>query len=128
MAKVAEKFADLIIVTSDNPRTENPQAIINEIVAGFETGPAIPYSQLRATSNKLRVAGHGSQATIIVEPDRKTAIGIAIEKAQDKDIILIAGKGHENYQILADKTIHFSDQEVATEFLQKKVVSLPNQK
>jgi UDP-N-acetylmuramoyl-L-alanyl-D-glutamate--2,6-diaminopimelate ligase len=121
MAKVAEKFADLIIVTSDNPRTENPQAIINEIVAGFETGPAIPYSQLRVT-------GHGARVTKIIEPDRKTAIGIAIEKAQDKDIILIAGKGHENYQILADKTIHFSDQEVATEFLQKKVVSLPNQK
>ena len=121
MAKVTEKFADLIIVTSDNPRTENPQAIINEIVAGFETGPAILYSQLRVTSNQTRV-------TKIIEPDRKTAIGIAIEKAQDKDIILIAGKGHENYQILADKTIHFSDQEVATEFLQKKVVSLPNQK
>jgi UDP-N-acetylmuramoyl-L-alanyl-D-glutamate--2,6-diaminopimelate ligase len=116
MAKVAEKFADLIIVTSDNPRTENPQRIIDEIVAGFE---------------------NPDTKKITIEPDRKTAIGIAIEKAQDKDIILIAGKGHENYQILADKTIHFSDQEVATEFLQKKMVSLskirrpfggPNQK
>ncbi len=116
MAKVAEKFADLIIVTSDNPRTEDPQRIIDEIIAGFENPDA---------------------KKITIEPDRKTAIGIAIEKAQDKDIILIAGKGHENYQILADKTIHFSDQEVATEFLKKKMVSLskirrpfggPNQK
>jgi UDP-N-acetylmuramoyl-L-alanyl-D-glutamate--2,6-diaminopimelate ligase len=104
MAKVAEKFADLIIVTSDNPRTENPQAIINEIVTGFE---------------------NSDPKKISIEPDRKTAIGIAIEKTRENDIILIAGKGHENYQILADKTIHFSDQEVATEFLKKKLASLP---
>ena len=107
MAKVAEKFADLIIVTSDNPRTENPQAIINEIVAGFE---------------------NSDPKKISIEPDRKTAIGIAIENARENDIVLIAGKGHENYQILADKTIHFSDQEVAAEFLKKKVVSVPNKK
>ena len=99
MAKVVEKFADLAIVTSDNPRTENPQTIINEIVAGFE---------------------NPNTKKIIIEPDRKTAIGIAIESARKNDIILIAGKGHENYQILADKTIHFSDEEVACEFLQRK--------
>jgi UDP-N-acetylmuramoyl-L-alanyl-D-glutamate--2,6-diaminopimelate ligase len=99
MAKVAEKFADIIIVTSDNPRNENPQTIIDEIVAGFEgTNPG----------------------KIFIEPDRKAAIGIAVEKARKNDIVLIAGKGHENYQILADKTIHFSDEEVAAEFLQKK--------
>ncbi len=99
MAKVVEKFADLAIVTSDNPRSENPQSIINEIVAGFEN----------RNNQKIKV-----------EPDRKTAIGIAIESANKNDIILIAGKGHENYQILADKTNHFSDQEVACEFLEEK--------
>jgi UDP-N-acetylmuramoyl-L-alanyl-D-glutamate--2,6-diaminopimelate ligase len=102
MAKVAEHFADLIIVTSDNPRTENPQTIISEIIAGF-TNP---------NSSKIKV-----------EPDRYKAIGIAVENAQKNDVVLIAGKGHENYQILADKTIHFSDQETATEFLKTKVVS-----
>jgi UDP-N-acetylmuramoyl-L-alanyl-D-glutamate--2,6-diaminopimelate ligase len=98
MARVVEKFADLAIVTSDNPRSENPQSIIKEIVAGFE---------------------NQNNQNIIVEPDRKTAIGIAIESAHKNDIILIAGKGHENYQILADKTIHFSDEEVACEFLER---------
>ena len=105
MAKVVQKFADLIIVTSDNPRTENPQKIIDEITAGFE---------------------NPDPKKILIEPDRKTAIGMAIEKAQKNDIILIAGKGHENYQILADKTIHFSDEEVAAEFLQKKYETNPN--
>jgi len=99
MAKVTEKYADLIIVTSDNPRSENPQKIIEEIITGFE----------KQDSKK-----------IFVEPDRKAAIKLAIESAGKNDIVLIAGKGHENYQILGDKTIHFSDEETASEFLKKK--------
>ena len=99
MAKVTERYADLIIVTSDNPRTEKPQKIIEEIITGFE----------KRSSKK-----------IFVEPDRKSAIKLALESVHKDDIVLIAGKGHENYQILADKTIHFSDEETAAEFLKKQ--------
>jgi len=82
MAKVAETYADVVIVTSDNPRTEEPMAIINEIVAGFS-----------------------SLDKVIVEVDRRAAIKKAVEMAKDGDIVLIAGKGHEDYQIIG-KTKH----------------------
>ena len=95
MAKVAENLADLIIVTSDNPRTENPTAIIDEITAGFEKPRA---------------------ENIFIKADRKTAIGLALEKARENDIVLIAGKGHEDYQIIGKEKIHFSDAETIAEF------------
>jgi UDP-N-acetylmuramoyl-L-alanyl-D-glutamate--2,6-diaminopimelate ligase len=96
MARVAEKVADLIVVTSDNPRTERPKDIIDEIVAGFEKPGA---------------------ETITIEPDRKRAIGLAIETARKDDIVLIAGKGHETYQIIGTQKFDFSDKEVAQECL-----------
>ena len=82
---------DYAVVTSDNPRTEDPMAIIDAIVAGMEDG----------------------KGRYEVEPDRAKAIAIAIHHAKPGDSILIAGKGHETYQILGTKTIHFSDVEVA---------------
>lgn len=88
MGKIAEDLSDLVIVTSDNPRSEDPNQIISDILSGIQN-----------TSN------------IIVEPDRKIAIQIAIKEAQSNDIVVIAGKGHEDYQILKDKTIHFDDRE-----------------
>ncbi|MGL4909677.1 MAG: UDP-N-acetylmuramoyl-L-alanyl-D-glutamate--2,6-diaminopimelate ligase [Cetobacterium sp.] len=91
MAKIAEKYSDIVIVTSDNPRTENPDDIISDIVKGFE--------------NK----------NYIVEIDRKEAIKKAVLKAEKNDIILIAGKGHETYQILGTTKIHFDDREIAIE-------------
>ena len=99
MAKVTEQFADFIIVTSDNPRTENPDDIISQIVAGF-TDPKSP--------------------KIKVEPDRKKAIAIAIESAAPKDVVLIAGKGHENYQIIGSQKFPFSDKSLALELLQNR--------
>ena len=96
MAQVAQQFADKIFVTSDNPRTEKPAAIIEDIVAGF--------AEPRADN-------------IIVQPDRKKAIEDAIAGAKSGDIVLIAGKGHENYQIIGTEKQHFSDIETATEFL-----------
>jgi UDP-N-acetylmuramoyl-L-alanyl-D-glutamate--2,6-diaminopimelate ligase len=101
MAKVAEQFADFLVVTSDNPRTENPNDIINEIVAGFKS---------QATSDEQR-------ATRIIEPDRKKAIELALGSAGKGDIVLIAGKGHENYQIIGRQKHHFSDQEIAQQCL-----------
>jgi len=96
MAKVAEELADIVIVTSDNPRTEKPADIINEIVTGFE----------RPNSKRIKV-----------EPDRKKAINLAIESGEKDDIVLIAGKGHEDYQIIGKQKFHFSDREIAQECL-----------
>jgi UDP-N-acetylmuramoyl-L-alanyl-D-glutamate--2,6-diaminopimelate ligase len=94
MAKAAEHFSDLVIVTSDNPRTEDPQAIIDGISAGFEN------------PNKVKK---------IV--DRREAIRYAIEVSQEDDIILIAGKGHEDYQIVGSQKLSFRDDMVAAEYL-----------
>lgn len=92
MASIAEKYSDLVVVTSDNPRTEDPQQILKEVVSG------------------LKLDNH------IIEIDRKIAIGLAIFKAEKDDIVLIAGKGHENYQILGLEKIHFDDREIARDF------------
>ena len=92
MAQVADQLADLIVVTSDNPRTESPQAIIRDILQGF-TGPV--------------------DTKVLVEPDRRSAIEQALAEARRGDTVLIAGKGHETYQILGTHTIHFNDSEVA---------------
>jgi UDP-N-acetylmuramoyl-L-alanyl-D-glutamate--2,6-diaminopimelate ligase len=99
MAKVVEKFADLAIVTSDNPRTENPDDIISQIIAGFKD-PASP--------------------KIKIEPDRKKAITLAIDSAQKSDVIIIAGKGHENYQVIGKQKFPFSDQQIALDLLKTK--------
>jgi len=98
MAQVAEQLADFIIVASDNPRTENPDEIIKDIITGFEN----PDSQ-----------------TIVIEPDRKKAIDSAIRTAGKNDIILIAGKGHETYQIIGKQKFDFSDKQIAKEYLKK---------
>jgi UDP-N-acetylmuramoyl-L-alanyl-D-glutamate--2,6-diaminopimelate ligase len=99
MARVAEELADCVIVTSDNPRTENPDDIIRDIIPGFEQAD-----------------------TKIVESDRKRAIELAIESAEKDDIILIAGKGHEDYQIIGKQKFHFSDKEIAQKYLKKRFV------
>ncbi len=97
MAAVAERLSDRIIVTSDNPRTEDAALIIDDILAGFG----------RAIDGKR----------IVVEQDRRKAIGFAIANAGRNDIILLAGKGHEDYQIIGTEKHHFSDVEVAKEYL-----------
>jgi UDP-N-acetylmuramoyl-L-alanyl-D-glutamate--2,6-diaminopimelate ligase len=96
MAVAAEDNSDICIVTSDNPRSEDPQAIIQEVVKGFK-----------------KPSQH------ILEPDRRKAIEKAVEMANDDDIILIAGKGHEKFQIFAHKTIEFDDRKVAQESCSK---------
>jgi UDP-N-acetylmuramoyl-L-alanyl-D-glutamate--2,6-diaminopimelate ligase len=98
MAKVVEELADFVIVTSDNPRTEKPEAIIEEIIAGFKN-PNSP--------------------RITVEQDRKKAIELAIKSAGKDDIVLIAGKGHETYQIIGKQKFDFSDKKVAQQHMEK---------
>ena len=119
MAKVAEQLADIVIVTSDNPRTEKPEDIINEIVKGFEHGPVIQAQKTEDRRQKTEIITQRN--TKIIEPDRRKAIELAIETAERNDIVLIAGKGHENYQIIGTQKFHFSDKEVATEFLEKRM-------
>ena len=96
MAAVVEELADLAYVTSDNPRTEDPAAIIGQILKGF--------------------SGAGG-CGVEVQADRRLAIGAAIANARPGDTILVAGKGHEDYQIVGTRTLHFDDVEVAKEYL-----------
>jgi len=94
MGGIASGISDLTIVTSDNPRTEDPGAIITDILSG------IPQEKLKV-------------GEVLVEPDRRKAIRTAIGMAAEGDVIVIAGKGHEDYQILGRKKVHFDDREEA---------------
>jgi UDP-N-acetylmuramoyl-L-alanyl-D-glutamate--2,6-diaminopimelate ligase len=101
MARVAEKYADAIYITSDNPRTEEPESILNMIEAGF--------------SRK-----HGKP--VLREVDRRTAIERALGDAATGDVVLLAGKGHESYQIVGTERRHFDDAEEAQRVLRESVV------
>lgn len=94
MGAIAARLADRVVVTSDNPRTEDPQTILDDVVAGIPAGTDLE-----------------------VEGDRARAIAAAIRAAQPEDLVLIAGKGHEDYQILGTTKIHFDDREEAQKAL-----------
>lgn len=98
MGEVAGKYSDICIITSDNPRTESPMSIIDDIIPGVKKTEC-PY--------------------VIIE-DRRKAIGFALNEAKKGDVIILAGKGHENYQILKDRTIHFDERKVVAELLRKE--------
>jgi UDP-N-acetylmuramyl tripeptide synthase len=97
MGSIAEEFSDYVFITSDNPRSEDPEKIVSEILKGIE-----------------------KRDQIKIEIDRFIAIKESIEFAKKEDIILIAGKGHEDYQILNDKIIDFDDRKIAYKFLEEK--------
>lgn len=97
MGKVSEEYSDWVIVTSDNPRKENPEAIIRDITAGMKT-------------NRYQV---------IV--NREEAIKKAIYMASKDDVVVIAGKGHEDYQIIGTKKYHFDDKEVARKYINERL-------
>ncbi len=101
MGAIAEKLADKIVITSDNPRTEDPQTIITDIIAGLKSV---------------------NTESVIVESDRGSAIGLLKTIANNNDVVVIAGKGHEDYQILKDKTIHFDDREEARKVFEGSVI------
>jgi UDP-N-acetylmuramoyl-L-alanyl-D-glutamate--2,6-diaminopimelate ligase len=98
MARATEELADVIYVTSDNPRTEDAGEIIRQITDGFTRPRKNP---------------------VIVEADRRTAIGKALDDAEAGDVVLVAGKGHENYQIIGDTRHHFDDVEEVKMALQR---------
>jgi UDP-N-acetylmuramoyl-L-alanyl-D-glutamate--2,6-diaminopimelate ligase len=95
MGMAAAELSDIVVLTSDNPRSEDPISIMNDAMVG-----------IRRFDTKL-----------IVEPDREKAIRNAIDSAGPGDIVLLAGKGHETYQVLRDRTIDFDDREVARKIL-----------
>jgi UDP-N-acetylmuramoyl-L-alanyl-D-glutamate--2,6-diaminopimelate ligase len=99
MGEVAARLADRTLVTSDNPRSEDPQAIIDEILAGVPTGAAVE-----------------------VVPDRRAAIERAVGAAHPGDVVVIAGKGHETTQVVAGQSFPFDDRVVAGEALARTAV------
>ena len=92
MGAIAERLSDVTIITSDNPRSEDPQQIITDVLSGIKS----------LNPDK-----------IMVEADRELAIKLAAKIAKKDDIVVVAGKGHEDYQILKNETIHFDDREEA---------------
>ena len=98
MAAIAARHADRVVVTSDNPRTEDPQRILDDVVAGIPSG-----------------------TDLMVEGDRAVAIASAIADAGADDLVLVAGKGHEDYQILGTEKVHFDDREEAEQALRRRL-------
>ena len=94
MGEVAARLADLAILTSDNPRSEDPAAILDQVRAGV-----------------------GRHDVLVVEPDRRAAIALALEAARPGDVVVLAGKGHETTQVIGDRVLPFDDRAVATEIL-----------
>ena len=98
MGEVSGRLSDLTILSSDNPKMEDPLKIISDIVVG-----------LQKTSGKC-----------VIEPDRQKAIALAVDEARPGDMVLLAGKGHEDYQIIGDQTLPFDDREVARQALRER--------
>ena len=96
MGEIAARYSDRVIVTSDNPRSEEPEAIIRQIVAGIK------------------------KENYEIVPDRRQAIEKAIGMAQPGDLVMIAGKGHETYQLVKDQVLHFDDVEVARAYIRER--------
>ncbi len=102
MGQIAGKYSDYCILTSDNPRREDPWQIIYEVEAGLQ---------------EVKTSGNG----YTIQSDRYEAIKLGIELARPGDMVIIAGKGHENYQIFSDHTIPFSDREVSAEIIAQRL-------
>jgi UDP-N-acetylmuramoyl-L-alanyl-D-glutamate--2,6-diaminopimelate ligase len=103
MGELSGRLSDLSILTSDNPRQEDPLTIISDIVVGMQK----------------------SGGKYMIEPDRGKAVVLAVDEAQAGDIVLLAGKGHENYQVFADHTIHYDDREEAQKALSDRGYAEP---
>jgi UDP-N-acetylmuramoyl-L-alanyl-D-glutamate--2,6-diaminopimelate ligase len=105
MGEIAARLADLPILTSDNPRSEDPLKIIADVEAGL----------VSAGVSRIEPSRANDESGYIVEPDRRSAIAQAIKNARSGDIVLIAGKGHEDYQLVGDRVLNFDDREVVRE-------------
>ena len=97
MGKIAADMSDFVVVTSDNPRTEDPQTILEEVAEGTA----------------------GAKIPVVKILDRTEAIAFALGEAKAGDIVLLAGKGHETYQILGTEKIHYDEREIVRAILEK---------
>ncbi len=95
MGAAVQRGADLTIVTSDNPRTEDPERILDDVAAGMEAG-------------------------YLREVDRREAIRMALERARPGDVVLLAGKGHETYQVLGEERVPFDEKAIVAELLEAR--------
>jgi UDP-N-acetylmuramoyl-L-alanyl-D-glutamate--2,6-diaminopimelate ligase len=98
MGRIAAELSDMVIVTSDNPRTERPDAIIDEILSGME----------------------GTKTPFRVIENRREAICRTLDDLETGDVLILAGKGHETYQILGKEKVHFDEREVVADYLKKQ--------
>jgi UDP-N-acetylmuramoyl-L-alanyl-D-glutamate--2,6-diaminopimelate ligase len=112
MGEVAARYSDLVVLTSDNPRSEDPQAIIAEIRPGLEKFFGREWTPAEAA----RGTGRG----YVVIPDRREAIRFAADQLHSGDLLLVAGKGHEDYQIIGRQRFHFDDREELRRALQEE--------
>jgi murE/murF fusion protein len=117
MGGVAGKLSDLAVITSDNPRSESPSAIIDQILEGTKKSMAHHFKPPDLGQNFIK--GY------VVEPDRRKAIFLAVQVSKENDAILIAGKGNEPYQIIGNKTIAFDDRKEAQNALSVLVTQSP---
>src|SRR5690606_2725600 len=106
MGEIAGRLADVVIVTSDNPRTEDPMAIIAAIEDGVRAA-----NRTRVAQQALGQTGHADGYVVV--PERRAAIQLAVEIAREGDLVLITGKGHEDYQIVGTTKHHLDDREEA---------------
>jgi UDP-N-acetylmuramyl tripeptide synthase len=111
MGEIVARLCDLAVVTSDNPRSENPDMIIGQILAGIRQVPGYRYPAPDLRRNGFDDKGY------TIEPDRRRAIELAIWASRPDDAVLIAGKGHETYQIIGKRTIDFDDRAEARQAL-----------
>jgi len=114
MGRVAAKGSDIVIITTDNPRTEDVLSIIGEIEDGM-VSIAVKVENLDPGST----AGTGKTPYLVI-PDRRDAIKAAFAMGKPGDVVVLAGKGHEDYQIIGEKKIHFDDREVARDEMLKR--------
>ena len=98
MGEAAGRLSDVVVLSSDNPRSEDPLLIINDVLVGLQR----------------------TSAKVLIEPDRERAIELALDQARPGDIVLLAGKGHETTQVLKDRTLALDDREVARRVLRQR--------
>jgi UDP-N-acetylmuramoyl-L-alanyl-D-glutamate--2,6-diaminopimelate ligase len=112
MGEIAARLSDFAVLTSDNPRTEAPAAILADVETGVRQ---VGIAKLDAARLGAGMTGTAERRGYYVEADRRAAIHLALAIAGAGDTVLIAGKGHEDYQILGKTKIHFDDRQVARE-------------
>ena len=121
MGRIAEEQTDLVVVTTDNPRSEEPLSIIFDVVDGMHDKPVCVEPRLRSAIYSAFDRADASTGPVVIVADRRLAIRRAFEWANPGDVVVIAGKGHESVQIVRDEALEFDDRQVAREELSRLI-------